>query len=210
MADLFDQVDFVISATNPDVAFPAERFTNTRVGDQKVSLGNNGALTIPANITGNPAISVPVEPFQGLPVGMQIMGRHHEDALLLDLAAVVERTCPRGPWFANRRRPSDLGRPDQTEHLTVAVLAWEHLNRSYDVERHRGRRGRSADQRLVTPPAEDGTMARQLTLLDLHRMAPRRADPRGRPQGHRPGPCRHWRAHRWTDDAHHDQHQPAA
>jgi Asp-tRNA(Asn)/Glu-tRNA(Gln) amidotransferase A subunit family amidase len=25
---------------------------------------------------------------------MQIMGRHHEDQLLLDLAAVVERTCP--------------------------------------------------------------------------------------------------------------------
>jgi hypothetical protein len=25
---------------------------------------------------------------------MQVMGRHHEDALLLDLALVVERTCP--------------------------------------------------------------------------------------------------------------------
>ena len=94
MAALFDEVDFVICATNPDVAFPAEVLNNTRVGDQKVDLGNNGALTIPANITGNPSISVPVEPFEGLPVGMQIMGRHHEDQLLLDLAAIVERTCP--------------------------------------------------------------------------------------------------------------------
>lgn len=94
MAALFDQVDFVISATNPDVAFPAEILVNTRVGDQKVEAGNNGALTIPANITGNPSISVPIEPLDGLPVGMQIMGRHHEDQLLLDLAAVVERTCP--------------------------------------------------------------------------------------------------------------------
>ncbi len=94
MADLFDQVDFVISATNPDAAFPAEITMNSRVGDQKVDGGNNGALTIPANITGNPAVSIPIEPFQGLPVGMQIMGRHHEDALLFDLALMVERTAP--------------------------------------------------------------------------------------------------------------------
>jgi Asp-tRNA(Asn)/Glu-tRNA(Gln) amidotransferase A subunit family amidase len=94
MAALFDEVDLVISATNPDVAYPAEVMANTRVGGQKVGLENNGALTIPANICGNPAISIPVGPVDGLPVGMQVMGRHHEDALLLDLALVVERTCP--------------------------------------------------------------------------------------------------------------------
>ncbi len=94
MADVFDQVDFVVCATNPDVAFPAHISTNTRVAGQKTELGNNGALTIPANITGNPAISIPVEPMDGLPVGMQVIGRHHEDALLLDLAALVERSCP--------------------------------------------------------------------------------------------------------------------
>ncbi|MEX2294217.1 MAG: amidase [Acidimicrobiales bacterium] len=94
MAAVFDQVDFVISATNPDVAYPAEVQLNTRVGDQKVGPENNGALTIPANICGNPAISIPVAPVDGLPVGMQIMGQHLQDALLLDLALVVERTCP--------------------------------------------------------------------------------------------------------------------
>ena len=94
MADVFDQVDLVISATNPDVAYPAHIAANTRVGEQKVGLENNGVLTIPANIVGNPAISVPVEPAFGLPVGMQIMTRHHDDALLLDLALVVERTLP--------------------------------------------------------------------------------------------------------------------
>jgi Asp-tRNA(Asn)/Glu-tRNA(Gln) amidotransferase A subunit family amidase len=31
---------------------------------------------------------------EGLPVGLQEIGRHHEDALLLDLAHVVERTVP--------------------------------------------------------------------------------------------------------------------
>lgn len=94
MAAVLDEVDFIIAATNPDVAFPAEVKLNTRVGGRPVGPENNGALTIPANIVGNPAISVPVEHLDGLPVGMQIIGRHHEDALLLDLAQVVERERP--------------------------------------------------------------------------------------------------------------------
>jgi aspartyl-tRNA(Asn)/glutamyl-tRNA(Gln) amidotransferase subunit A len=94
MADVFDQVDFVMCATNPDVAFPAEVEVNSRVGDLSVAVGNNGALTIPANISGNPAISIPVEPFEGLPVGLQVIGRHHQDALLLDLARIVEQERP--------------------------------------------------------------------------------------------------------------------
>lgn len=94
MAALFDEVDFVICATNPDIAFGAETTLNTQVGDLQVDAGNNGALTIPANISGNPAVSIPVEAFEGLPVGMQVIGRHHEDQLLFDLAALVERERP--------------------------------------------------------------------------------------------------------------------
>jgi Asp-tRNA(Asn)/Glu-tRNA(Gln) amidotransferase A subunit family amidase len=94
MADVFDQVDVVICATNPDVAYPAGVTLNTRVGDTVVGPENNGALTIPANIVGNPAISVPAGTVGGLPVGMQVIGRHHADQLLLDLALVVERTRP--------------------------------------------------------------------------------------------------------------------
>jgi Asp-tRNA(Asn)/Glu-tRNA(Gln) amidotransferase A subunit family amidase len=94
MADVFDQVDFVICATNPDVAFPAEVALNTRVGDLNVGPENNGALTIPANVVGNPSISIPAATVGGLPVGLQVIGRHHDDALLLDLARVVERERP--------------------------------------------------------------------------------------------------------------------
>jgi aspartyl-tRNA(Asn)/glutamyl-tRNA(Gln) amidotransferase subunit A len=94
MAELFDQVDFVICSTNPDVAFPAEVTVNTRVGDRKVGVENNGALTIPANVVGNPSVSIPVGTFESLPVGMQVMGRHHEDAELFDLALTVERERP--------------------------------------------------------------------------------------------------------------------
>ena len=94
MADLFDDVDFVICATNPDVAFPAEIGLNTRVGNLSVGPENNGVLTIPANIVGNPAVSIPAGTVDGLPVGMQVIGRHHADALLLDLAQVVENERP--------------------------------------------------------------------------------------------------------------------
>jgi aspartyl-tRNA(Asn)/glutamyl-tRNA(Gln) amidotransferase subunit A len=77
------------------VAFPAEIELNTRVGERKVGPENNGALTIPANVVGNPAISIPcAEPVDDLPVGLQVIGRHHQDALLLDLALLAERTRP--------------------------------------------------------------------------------------------------------------------
>jgi aspartyl-tRNA(Asn)/glutamyl-tRNA(Gln) amidotransferase subunit A len=94
MAAIFDRVDFIICATNPDVAFGADVYLNQHVAGRSVGPENNGTLTIPCNIVGNPAISVPVEMGDGLPVGMQIIGRHHEDQLLLDLARIVERERP--------------------------------------------------------------------------------------------------------------------
>jgi Asp-tRNA(Asn)/Glu-tRNA(Gln) amidotransferase A subunit family amidase len=94
MADLFDEVDFVIAASNPDIAFAAEGPLPTQVGDRQVELGNNGALTIPANVFGNPGCSIPIGTSRGLPVGMQVMARHHEEPLLLDLALIAERERP--------------------------------------------------------------------------------------------------------------------
>lgn len=94
LADVFDQVDVILCPTNPDVAFAASGPLPTIVDGIDAGPGNNGALTIPANIYGNPSISVPVGVVDGLPVGMQIMAGHHREQLLLDLAAVVERERP--------------------------------------------------------------------------------------------------------------------
>ncbi|MBK9179068.1 MAG: amidase [Acidimicrobiales bacterium] len=94
MADLFDEVDLVVAASNPDVAFAAEGPLPSVVDGVEAGLGNNGALTIPANIYGSPAVSVPVGTVGGLPVGLQILGPHFREAWLLDLALVLERERP--------------------------------------------------------------------------------------------------------------------
>ena len=102
LADLFDQSDVVFAATNPDLAFGAAGPLPTTVGDVDLiatygfdrAIGNNGALTIPANLSGLPAVSIPVGTIDGAPVGMQIIGRHHEEPFLLDLALRAERERP--------------------------------------------------------------------------------------------------------------------
>jgi aspartyl-tRNA(Asn)/glutamyl-tRNA(Gln) amidotransferase subunit A len=53
-----------------------------------------GALTIISNIYGNPAVTVPAGLVDGLPVGMQVLTRHHADALLFDVALAAERIAP--------------------------------------------------------------------------------------------------------------------
>ncbi len=94
MAELFGEVDLVIAATNPDVAFAAEGPLPEVVDGVQAGPGNNGALTIPSNIYGNPAISIPIGTVDDLPIGMQILAPHHREAWLLDLALIVERERP--------------------------------------------------------------------------------------------------------------------
>ena len=102
MADVFDRTDFVFAAANPDVAFGAGGPMPTTVGHVDLiaeygfnrAVGNNAALTIPANLTGNPAVAIPAGTVDGLPVGLQVIGRHHEEQLLLDLARLAERERP--------------------------------------------------------------------------------------------------------------------
>ncbi len=57
-------------------------------------LVNMGGLTIISNIYGNPAVSIPAGTVDCLPVGMQVLTRHHADELLFDVALAVERERP--------------------------------------------------------------------------------------------------------------------
>lgn len=94
MADIFQQVDLVITASNPDVAFIAEGPLPNTFGGVKAGAGNNGLLTFPCNLHGNPGISVPAGTVDGLPVGLQIIGPHFSEQVLLELAHVLERERP--------------------------------------------------------------------------------------------------------------------
>ena len=58
--------------------------------------------TLPFNMTGNPALSIPCGfDGDGLPVGLQLIGRIGEDALLLRAAALFEAAHP----WTDRRPP---------------------------------------------------------------------------------------------------------
>ena len=95
MAEIFDQVDIVITASNPDIAFDAQGPLPSTFGGIKAGGRNNGLLTFPCNLHGNPGISVPAGFVDGLPVGLQIIGRHFCEQQLLELARIIEQ---RRPW----------------------------------------------------------------------------------------------------------------
>ena len=92
--DPMDGVDLVITATNPDVAFAADGPIPDTFGGVKAGMANNGLLSPPANLHGNPAISIPAGTVDGLPVGLQVIGRHFTEPLLLEVAHLIERARP--------------------------------------------------------------------------------------------------------------------
>ncbi|MFT7462831.1 MAG: Asp-tRNA(Asn)/Glu-tRNA(Gln) amidotransferase A subunit family amidase [Pseudohongiellaceae bacterium] len=97
--DVFARHDLLITATVGVVPF-ANHSDGQTVGPSVVDgrpvdplLG--WCLTHPFNFTGHPAISVPAGlTADGLPVGLQIVGRRFEDATVLAVAAALERARP--------------------------------------------------------------------------------------------------------------------
>lgn len=74
-------VDVILTPTSPGVAFPI----GAKV-DDPVAMYLNDLYTIPANIAGLPAISLPCGFSAGLPVGLQLVGRPFEESTLLQAA----------------------------------------------------------------------------------------------------------------------------
>lgn len=95
MAAMFDEVDLVLAATNPATAFEAEGRLPSVFEGRDAKPGNNGALTAPSNIYGNPAIALPAGlASDGLPVSLQVLAPHFREDLLLELAHIWDREHP--------------------------------------------------------------------------------------------------------------------
>jgi aspartyl-tRNA(Asn)/glutamyl-tRNA(Gln) amidotransferase subunit A len=89
--DLWRGFDVLVTPTSPIVAPPIGA-TSTRLGDQEIPLVRAFLdLTLPFNLTGQPAISVPCGfARSGLPIGLQLVGRPFDEAILFRAAAAYE------------------------------------------------------------------------------------------------------------------------
>ena len=85
----FERVDVLVSPTTPFVAFPF----GARTGDPyQMYLAD--LYTIPSNLYGGPAISVPCGLADGLPVGLQVMAPTMADDRMYLVAAALESALP--------------------------------------------------------------------------------------------------------------------
>ena len=88
-AAAFEQVDVLVSPAAPTVAFPL----GAKLSDP-LAMYRQDLATIPSNLYGGPAMSVPCGLSEGLPVGLQIMAPTLRDDLLYRVGAAFEAARP--------------------------------------------------------------------------------------------------------------------
>jgi len=115
----FERVDALVAPTSPSVAF--------RLGaklDDPVAMYLSDACTLPVNVAGLPGISVPCGLSEGLPVGLQFIGRAWDEAGLFRVARAYEAITAAAEW--RRLEPTELASLDDPATPTPA----ERLGRS--------------------------------------------------------------------------------
>ena len=104
IADVFSKVDVLVAPTIPE---PAPALADAKSGtteDVVRRMGRFSRLTRPFNALGLPALSIPCGfSSGGLPIGMQLIGRPFDEALILRLGHVYELAAG---WHT--RRPPSL------------------------------------------------------------------------------------------------------
>ena len=94
LARFMSRYDLLLTPTVPCRAFELDVASPTRIAGREVSPTHFLSLVRVFNMTYQPAISVPAGWSQGLPVGLQIVGRRLDDARLLAAAAAYEQVRP--------------------------------------------------------------------------------------------------------------------
>jgi len=86
----FEEVDVIFAPTSPTIAFKIGEKTS-----DPLSMYLSDVFTIPANLAGIPAISIPVKNYyknkNELPVGFQLMTKHFQEKNILELGQVYEK-----------------------------------------------------------------------------------------------------------------------
>lgn len=82
----FEEFDVLISPTSPGVAFKIGE-----LADDPYTMKLADVCTIPVNMAGIPGISIPCGFKNGLPIGMQIMGKSLDEETLLRVAYTFEQ-----------------------------------------------------------------------------------------------------------------------
>jgi len=92
----FDRYDLLLTPTAPLPPFLAEvKFPTEIAGQPMANYLDWAMLTYAITLTGHPAVSVPCGwTGNGLPIGVQIAGRHHGEVALLKAAAAYEQAAP--------------------------------------------------------------------------------------------------------------------
>jgi aspartyl-tRNA(Asn)/glutamyl-tRNA(Gln) amidotransferase subunit A len=87
--EAFAKVDAILTPTAPSAAFGiGEKM------DDPVTMYLNDVFTVPSNLAGIPAMSVPAGlSSEGLPFGLQIIGRHFDEETVFAVAAAIERAA---------------------------------------------------------------------------------------------------------------------
>jgi aspartyl-tRNA(Asn)/glutamyl-tRNA(Gln) amidotransferase subunit A len=87
----FEKYDALITPTSPTVPFKIGEKT-----DDPLAMYLSDVCTLPINIAGVPAVSLPAGFVDGLPVGMQIIGKHFREETLFRVAYAYEQAA--GWW----------------------------------------------------------------------------------------------------------------
>ncbi|MFD1397277.1 Asp-tRNA(Asn)/Glu-tRNA(Gln) amidotransferase subunit GatA [Kroppenstedtia eburnea] len=90
--NIFDRYDVVVGPSAPTTAFKLGEKT-----EDPLTMYLNDICTIPVSLAGLPAVSVPCGLSDGLPVGLQIVGRPFAEARVLQVAHAYEQHGERLP-----------------------------------------------------------------------------------------------------------------
>lgn len=84
--NIFEKYDVIIGPTTPTPAFKIGEKTK-----DPLTMYANDILTIPVNLAGVPGISVPCGFSEGLPLGLQIIGKHFDESTVYRVAHAFEQ-----------------------------------------------------------------------------------------------------------------------